>query len=189
MEDASIRNYKDSLIEALQSFKCCKDTDVQDFLNTRAIQFELRGWATTYLLFNKEAFSEGKLLVDGYFSLTHKALSFQQDVSNSLRNRLTGSKKSETHAFVLLGQLGKYIAETENGTFVSSSLTAKEMLDEAFGIIEQASSLIVDRNIIIECKPIEKIQQIYRDYGFTELQFDGQLHTMYARLDSTVNFS
>lgn len=53
MADASARDYKDALVEALQMFQCCLDHDVQDFINTKAIDFEKRGWATTYLLLNE----------------------------------------------------------------------------------------------------------------------------------------
>lgn len=56
MNDASVRDYKDVLTEALHCFKCYKDADVQDFLNNKAIDFELRGWATTYLLLNSDDF-------------------------------------------------------------------------------------------------------------------------------------
>lgn len=59
MIDASARDYKDALVEALKFFKCYKDTDVQDFLNNKAIDFEIRDWATTYLLLNRDDFDKG----------------------------------------------------------------------------------------------------------------------------------
>ena len=76
MLSASAGEYKDILVEALRCFGGVKDHDVQDFLNTKAINFEKRGWVTTYLLLSQEAFEQGILKIEGYFSLTHKAVVF-----------------------------------------------------------------------------------------------------------------
>ena len=188
MVDASAQEYKDALVEALQFFKCEKDHDVQELLNSKAIDFELRGWATTYLILNRSCFENGQIYIEGYFSVTHKAVIFEEEVSGSLRNKLAGSKRAESQSFVLIGQLGKYIEKKEDGTYVSSELTSQELLDDAMAIINKSSEYIICSNVIIECKPIEKIQKIYRDYGFVELQFDGDLHTMYLRLDHRIAY-
>ncbi len=89
---------------------------------------------------------------------------------------------------MLIGQLGKYIGEAEDGSILASSLTSEELLHDALGIIGNSSDYIISRNIIIECKPIEKVQKIYRDYGFVELQFDGELHTMYLKTELGIEF-
>lgn len=164
------------------------NADVQDFLNNKAIDFELRGWATTYLLFNSDDFDNGILNIEGYFSLTHKAVLFAEDVSGSKRVKLAGTKHAESQSFVLIGQLGKYLEKADDGREIASELTSKELLDDAVSIIAKSSEYIVCRNIIIECKPIAKIQEIYRDYGFTELQFDGELHTMYLKTENNIAF-
>lgn len=190
MASASIGDYKDALIEALSCFKCCKDLDVQDFLNSKAIDFEKRGWASTYLLLSKKSFDAGDLFIEGYFSLTHKAVVFNERVSFSSRQKLLGNKKAQTGSFVLIGQLGKRMEDKEDGTIVSSPLTANDLLDDAMTIIDQTSNYIVCRNVIIECKPIEKIKSIYESYGFSDLQYDKDeaLHTLYLRLESKVSF-
>ena len=159
-------------------------------LNSKAIQFETRGWATTYLLLSQEAFDNGELKIEGYFSLTHKAVVFADEVSLSARNKLTGSKVAQTESFVLIGQLGKSIILNEDGTFYASELSATELLNDAVGIIQKSSDYIISRNIIIECKPIEKIKNIYETYGFTDLQYDEQdgLHTLYLRLGNQITF-
>lgn len=184
MKDASARDYKDTLVEALHRFQCCKDEDVEQFLRERAILFEIRGWATTYLLLNREKFEKNELWVEGYFSLTHKAVSFLEDVSKTTRGRVSGNRNATTESFVLIGQLGKYIGR--DGTI--SPLSGKDLLDDAMGIISQSSDLIINRNIMIECKPIEQVKKVYLDYGFHDLQFDEGLHTMYLQLKIPVCF-
>ena len=56
------------LDEALLNFQCSKDLDVQEFLNKKAVNFERRGWATTYLLLSEVDFEQGVLRIEGYFS-------------------------------------------------------------------------------------------------------------------------
>lgn len=126
--------------------------------------------------------------IEGYFSLTHKAVLFADDVSTLKRVRLAGTKRAETQSFVLIGQLGKYLEKADDGREITSELTSKEILDDVLSIIAKSSDYIVCRNIIIECKPIAKIQEIYGDYGFSELQFDGKLHTMYFKMKDSIDF-
>lgn len=187
MRSASVGNYKKVLIEALLDFKCCKDSDVQAFLNSKAIR---RGWTTTYLLLSKEKFEEGVLFVEGYFSLSHKAVVFEPKVSLSSRKKLLGFKEATTGSFVLIGQLGKRMELTSDHQILASRLTAADLLNDAMLIIGRTSEQIVCRNVIIECKPIEKVKKIYEDYGFSDLQYDDaeRLHTLYLRLENNVLF-
>ncbi len=131
---------------------------------------------------------EGKLHIEGYFSLTHKALLFDSSVSGSLRNKLTGSKKADMQSFVLIGQLGKYMAMQPDNTITASSLSSKVMLDDAVSVIDISSEIITCRNVLIECKSIEKVRSIYLQYGFQDLQFDGELYTMYFKTDADITF-
>lgn len=190
MASASTREHKDTLVEALRCFKCYKDPDVQGFLNNDAIEFEKRGLATTYLLLSREAFGNNQIKIEGYFSLTHKAVIFAKEVSRTARQKLTGKKDATSRSFVLIGQLGKYICKNKDGSISCSSLSAKEILDDALTIIQNASDYIICRNVIVECKPIDKVKNIYQTYGFTDLQFDEQdgLHTLYLKIGNQINF-
>ena len=102
INSASEGNYMEILFDALHSFKCAKDLDVQYFLNNKAVDFEIRGLATTYLIFSQEAFNEGIFFIEGYFSLTHKAVCFKHTVSLSSRKKLSGSKNATIDSFVLI---------------------------------------------------------------------------------------
>ena len=190
MASALKGDYKDTLIKALSCFRCHRDLYVQDFLNSKAICYEKRGWATTYLLLNEDKFKNGELFIEGYFSLTHKAVVFNDMASLSSRKKLSGKKSTQTESFVLIGQLGKRIEYTEDGTTNSSQLTATDLLNDAMAIIEQSSNYIVSRNVIIECKPVQKIKEIYENYGFADLQYDEQrkLHTLYLRMENKIIF-
>ena len=176
------------LDEALLNFQCSKDLDVQEFLNKKAVNFERRGWATTYLLLSEVDFEQGVLRIEGYFSLTHKAVLFNSDVSLSLRKKLTGVKKSTIESFVLIGQLGKRIGYYSNGEYDESTINAEEIIDDAIAVIQMSSKYIINKHVIVECKPIQKVKQIYTDYGFSDLQYSKNegLHTLYLKLDNDI---
>ena len=176
------------LDEALLNFQCSKDLDVQEFLNKKAVNFERRGWATTYLLLSEVDFEQGVLRIEGYFSLTHKAVLVNSDVSLSLRKKLTGVKQSTIESFVLIGQLGKRIGYYSNGEYDESTINAEEIIDDAIAVIQMSSKYIINKHVIVECKPIQKVKQIYTDYGFSDLQYSKNegLHTLYLKLDNDI---
>lgn len=60
--------------EALLSFRCAQDPDIESFLHTKAIEFLDRGLCSIYLLLNGELFESGTLFVEAYFTLSHKSL-------------------------------------------------------------------------------------------------------------------
>ena len=88
---------------------------------------------------------------------------------------------------ILIGQLGKYIDESTN---TISSISATELLDKAFEIIEEVNERIVARCVMLECrKCLEKdmvdakkrqnLHENYIAYGFKPLQDDGDLTQYY----------
>lgn len=69
MEKASTYHSEKELVEALLAFQCCKDLDVQEFLNNKAVDFEKRGWTTTYLLLAEKEFVRGDLSLLKLFNI------------------------------------------------------------------------------------------------------------------------
>lgn len=88
---------------------------------------------------------------------------------------------AKTLDFVLIGQLGKWVIQDENGKFTRSSVSGKEILDYAFEVIRVASSLIPCKYALVECSDDVKIRTVYENYGFSFFQNDGQ-HNQYCKL-------
>lgn len=168
--------------EALAAFKCAKDSDIETFLHTKAIEFIKRGWCSVYLILNEEEFLKDNIVIEAYFTLSHKTLSVSQSISKTKVRDINGFKQAPTLHFVLIGQLGKYIYLSDNG-FVSSSITSKEILDFAFEVIYASSNLIPCRCVLVECSDEEKVRRVYEDYKFKYFQFDGEHHQYYKLLD------
>lgn len=168
--------------QALLSFRCAQDGDIEEFLHRKAIEFSDRGFCSVYLLLNEEAFNSDKLLVEAYFTLSHKSLVADSNtMSKTSIKRYGGFVTAKTLDFVLIGQLGKWVIQDENGKFTRSSVSGKEILDYAFEVIRVASSLIPCKYALVECSDDVKIRTVYENYGFSFFQNDGQ-HNQYCKL-------
>lgn len=171
----------DTLVDALSSFRCCKNTDIEIFLRNKAFQYIEREWCSIYLILNRECFVSGEVKIEAYFTLSHKSL-IPEKASKSKVNDVAGFKYAESVHFVLIGQLGKHIEKFEDGSLVSSNISSVEILDYAFEIIRASSSLIPCRCVLVECGDEEKVHNIYTSYGFKKFQYDGEHYQFYKRI-------
>lgn len=170
--------------EAFDIFRCSKDLDIENFLRQKAIQFEERGWCRVYLMMNKEELSKRKFKVEAYFTLSHKSVILQEDVSGTKRREVGYSKTDTNIHFVLIGHLGKkiYIDEENPSNNFYSDVSSKEILDRAFEVIGKAHELISCRCVLVECNDSEKVHKVYTDYDFKYLQHDGEHHQFFKKI-------
>lgn len=167
----------EQLAGAFYNFRCTKDEDIQDFLQSKALKYESRGWRSTYVLANKVKLeSNNQLFVDGYFTLSNKVIELSASVSGAKKKKLlNGLKKRDNYMhFILIGQLGKYIDEKSSNQ-IYGDVSAPEMLDKAFEIIYQVKERVTYNCVLVECKDEPKVQSIYKDYGFKYLHNDAEL--------------
>ncbi len=113
--------------------------------------------------------------------MSHKAI-IPYNASNSKVKDASGNIKKDTVHFVLIGQLGKYLEKTDNNSVISANITSEEILNYAFEVIYSSSALIPCRCVLVECSEDEKVQKVYRDYGFKFFQQDGKHFQYYKRL-------
>ena len=170
------------LSDALHSFRCCLDSDIEDFLQNKAITFLRRRWCSVYLLVDEQEFEQGHIKIDAYFTLSHKTLIPAEDTSKTKIKETSGLNDSASIHFVLIGQLGKHIERLEDGTLSSADIGSKEILDEAFAVIQESSDLIPCRCVLVECSDNPKVHKVYEDYHFKYFQFDGEHHQYYKKL-------
>lgn len=169
------------LTDALDSFRCCLDLDIENFLRKKAIDFLQRNWCAVYLLVDEEEFEQGHIKIDAYFTLSHKTLIPTAATKTRIKDA-SGFKDAQSVHFVLIGQLGKYIEQSNGGQLVSAAITSTEILDKAFEVIRASSALIPCRCVLVECSNNEKIHKVYQDYQFKFFQDDGEHHQFYRQL-------
>ena len=168
----------EQLAGTLNRYRCVYDDDIENFLHTKAITYENRGWCSTYLLMDEgKLVKQGDLFIAGYFTLSNKVMRLSETVSVSRKKKLfNGLKKDDDYMhFILIGQLGKHIYREAGYKSEYGLTSATEMLDNAFEIIYQVKERITCNCVLVECKDEPKIRKIYENYGFLELQRDEKL--------------
>ena len=178
MERASDTNALDNLSDALDSFRCCLDEDIENFLRHKAMEFVRRNWCSVYLIVDEQSFDRGRIKIDAYFTLSHKSLIPTEASKTNIKNA-SGFKDSESVHSVLIGQLGKYMEEIDEDRILAGPIHSREILDNAFEIIELSNTLIPCRCALVECNDNVKVHQIYADYGFKFFQYDGGHYQFY----------
>lgn len=166
---------------AMDSFRCCMDMDVESFLREKAVEFLRRKWCSVYLVLNEQAFDVGQIKIEAYFTLSHKTL-IPDSMSKSKIKAASGFKDAESIHFVLIGHLGKYIEMSNNGIYIKSAVSGKELLDFVFDVIRASDALIPCRCALVECGGNEKVQKVYRDYQFAFFQHDGEHFQFYKHI-------
>lgn len=159
--------------DALDDFRCYKDEDIETFLRCNAFTYLERGWCSIYLLLDEDAFDNGKIKVDAYFTLSHKSL-IATSASKTRVKSAAEFKDAESIHFVLIGQLGKHMEKVDEEHKQYADISSTEILDYAFEIIRDASSLIPCRCVLVECNEHPKVQKVYTDYEFSFFQYDGE---------------
>ncbi len=171
----------DRLTDALDSFRCCLDEDIETFLRQKAVHFIQRNWCAVYLIVDEEEFDSGRIEIMAYFTLSHKSL-LPTTASKSSVKDASGFKGSESVHFVLIGQLGKFTDRLKDGRIRSADISGQEILDAAFEIIKASSALIPCRCALVECNDNKKIHKVYTDYQFKPFQFDGTHYQFYKQI-------
>lgn len=180
MYEAAKEHAETKLKAALCSFKCYLDEDIETFLHLKAIEYINRGWCSVYLILNEAQFLKGKLKIEAYFTLSHKTLAVNGNISKSKIQTIGGFKQMESLHFVLIGQLGKYISKEKEVEKISN-INSKQILDYAFEVIKESSELIPCRCVMVECNDDPKVHKIYTNYGFKDFQHDGE-HQQFFKL-------
>ncbi|MCL2355584.1 MAG: N-acetyltransferase [Defluviitaleaceae bacterium] len=170
---------EDSTKNIVSSFLCPMNPDVENFLHFKAIEFERRGYATTYLVY--ASYKQNPELA-GYFSLAQKQFTIAdksvraksktgktQGLSKALLKKIakfgTHDKKLGIHTIPapLIGQLGKNYAV--NG---GRLITGDELLKIACDKVWEFQRLFSGRVVYLECEDKPKLIDFYSENGFVE---------------------
>lgn len=166
---------EDEVHKLLLSFSCSSlkngASDVEDFLHSKAVQFEKLDISRTYLVM---ATHQKIPFIAGYFSISNKPLIISKKnydkISTNFQKKLMGiGHKTEQANYeckgYLLGQLGKNYKED----YMKKSITGGELLQLAYSKIKEAHNIVGGRILHLECEKHDKITNFYNSNGFREL--------------------
>ena len=182
LDKARNSDSEEELIRALKTFKCYKDSDIEEFLHNKAVDFIGRDICRVYLILNEEEFDKQNIKIEAYFTLSLRTLGFEDEVSKSTRKRITGFKNRELTEFVLIGQLGKHMDMDENGKTYQSEIELDTILKYVFEVVSSIHELVPCNAALIECSKAVHDKGIYRNAGFSLLQIDGEFYQYYKKI-------
>ena len=156
------------LQDILSSFSCTQDADIENFLHTKAEEFESVSKARTYLVCDEEKMRQGEICILGYFTLALKVLILPDNLSVRARKEIDGYR-GKIHGMpirevpcYLIGQLAR------NSNVEKGAISGKELLEEACAVIEPAITAVGGRYVMIECHDNRHLLAFYKKNGFEE---------------------
>ena len=163
------------LSQVLSSFSCERDEDIENFLHSRAVEFEKLSKARTYLICDEEQISKEEFYLDqlkiyGYVAIALKILSVPEEWSNRKRKELDGlsakihGEPIKDFSCYLIGQLSR------NSKVSHDSISGKDLLQMAYDVIAAAVDAVGGRYMMIECREEKKLVDFYLANGFEEIQ-------------------
>jgi len=149
---------EEDLSEILSDFSCLKNTDVEHFLKSNAIEFTKKNQSVTYLVFLNEDAS-----LVGYFTLAVKPISVSADkFSNTIKRRIARvsqlDEESNTYTLsaYLVAQLGKNFADG-----VNERITGTQLLQAAIETIKELQYMAGGMVCFLEAENEEKLLEFY----------------------------
>lgn len=150
---------EDELYGILSDFSCPRNQEIEHFIHSNAVEFAKRKMSVTHLVFNESA----QLIA--YFTLAHKPSSVERDILSK-----TSRKKLEMHAKLdesgraydvsayLIAQFGK-----NYGVDKGRGISGDELMDMAFGVLEQVQRQIGGGVVFLECEDHPALLKFYQN--------------------------
>lgn len=152
----------------LSHFSCPLNTDVQNFLHNKAIEFSKRDFSKTHLvLWLSDDEQEMELI--GYYTLSMKNITVYRDsVSKNTYKKLLNHAiqySGKDHVVLpvpLIAQLGKNYSDGNDAL-----IDGDELLKMALEKIKLIQNEIGGRYCYLECEDKPKLLKFYQNNGFT----------------------
>lgn len=149
---------EDSTISFLSRFSCPQNSEIEDFIHYKAIDFARRKLSMTHLVVDN---SNGKFV--GYFTLAHKPILVKSDAlsKTAIKNISRFAKYDDkVNAYVLsaflIAQIGKNYSID-----VSERISGNVLMNLAYNTLFDVQHQIGGGVAFLECEDIQKLLDFY----------------------------
>ena len=157
--------------DALLSFSCSRDIDIESFSQKRAILFDEVAKSRTYLFIDDHSLLHGKIEIVAFFSMALQVLNLPAEMTNRQRKSLDGfsgkihGEKISSLPVMLIGQLAKNDKH-------KNRINGNEILKRALLVAQKANETIGGRIVLVDVKTqASGLVNFYRENSF-ELIYD-----------------
>lgn len=162
----------------LNTFNCKQNSDVDDFLKKRAIQFHKSGLTRTYLILDSKAEN-----IMAYYAIAFKPIFYNSQIHkvsktaykrfNPKTYRLRKSKEVTILNSILIAQIGR------NDAFTKTDISLTDIMQFILFTIGQVRELIGTRIVLIEVDSEPKLITLYKKLGFEHIGIQDDLTQLY----------
>lgn len=164
---------EDNCQKILSTFSCPLNTDVEDFIHTKAIQFAKQKIAISYLVFAEK---DNTQYLVGYYTLTNKFVCVNNtSLSKTMQKKISKFSQYDPASdrfmvsMPLIAQLGKNF-----NTNLPMKMAGADLLEMALDRVLEVEHLIGGKTVYIECNNHPKLFDFYSATGF--FPFDERVH-------------
>lgn len=147
----------------LATFCCSRNSDIEQFVRNKAIDFEKHGIAISYIVIDE---LEDSAVIAGFYSLALKVARIEMTcLSNSVKKRLLKFGQSFFESgdcflpSVLIAQFGK-------SDIYSGLMRGSDLMDLAVSSVREIQTLVGGRFLFLECQDSPKLLAFYQKQGF-----------------------
>jgi predicted GNAT family N-acyltransferase len=167
-----LSGYPQELLEKqLGEFSCTRDSDIESFIRTRAIDYEVAGLGRTYLYL--EGSAENTRLV-AYITIAITSVDYTE-VSRNRRKKVLHSKPGRDSQNNFPGLLIAQLARDDS--FDGSVIDGTKLIADAESLIEIGRQALGGMLIYLDCK--EHMVKFYQRHGYELITSDEPLHGLY----------
>jgi predicted GNAT family N-acyltransferase len=156
LEEAKSSN---EIKKILTTFKCYKNKDIENFLHNKAVTFEKKLRARTYLLILK---THNIKRVAGYFSIAISVL-YAKEIEKEILLEIGELNSPKDIPCLLIGQIAK------SDEFEKIKL-GKYLMELALEKLEQVNEIIGSRFILLDAINKDKLIKFYENFGFVKIE-------------------
>jgi hypothetical protein len=155
----------------LGEFSCARDSDIESFIHTKAIDYERAGLGRTYLYLEGSA---EKTKLAAYITIAITSVDYTA-VSRSRRKKVLHSKPGRDSQNNFPGLLIAQLARDDS--FDGSVIDGAEMIADAESLIEIGRQTLGGMLIYVDCK--EHMVKFYQHHGYELISKDEPVHGLY----------
>ena len=164
--------------KVLSCFLCKKNSEVEDFIQHKAIDHELRRLAKTILVFDEE----NGIRIVGFYSVSIKSIILNEKLNSTKKKKHFGSSQTAGNVIpaILIGQLGKNDA-------VKTDFKGSDLMDLVFNYIYEADKYLPSMVSYVEHNGSDSLVKFYEKQGFTyfERRFEEHTKGLYCHMIKT----
>jgi hypothetical protein len=162
LRELIISGYPRELLERqLQEFSCQRDSDVESFMYSKVIDYEISGLSRTYLYQLDSALPNGGPDIVAYFSLALTSVSFT-GVSDKKRKKVLGQTPGRSTQDHFAGLLIAQLARCDR--YDSSVISGVRIISDCEAIIETGRNCLGGKVAYLDCR--RALTAYYERYGY-----------------------